>query len=289
MARKLGHPGVKSTSTRATTKEVRSQTPGVDGCVRLLAKVQKKERYRSLQVGPSVTSPPGNPGGTSSEFSCQRIRVNQCCIGSGEKVMLTFIETPLVVSRTGEAGLSQGTSDEALITAIAAGDRRAMHVLYVRHSVRVYRFVLRLTNDSSLAEDIVSEVFIDVWRGARGFKAKSQVSTWLLAIARNKALSAMRIRMDEQLHDEMTTAIADSADDAETTADKRDRSAIVQHCLSKLSPLHRQVIDLVYYHEKSVAEVAQIVEAPANTVKTRMFYARKRMENLLKAAGLDRN
>src|SRR6476646_2029027 len=56
----------------------------------------------------------------------------------------------------------------------------AMHVLYVRHSVRVYRFVLRLTNDSSLAEDIVSEVFIDVWRGARGFKEKSQVSTWLL-------------------------------------------------------------------------------------------------------------
>ena len=90
--------------------------------------------------------------------------------------MLTFIETPLVVSRTGE---SQGTSDEALISAIAAGDRHAMHVLYVRHSVRVYRFVLRLTNDSSLAEDLVSEVFLDVWRGAERFKAKSQVSTWM--------------------------------------------------------------------------------------------------------------
>jgi RNA polymerase sigma-70 factor, ECF subfamily len=190
-------------------------------------------------------------------------------------------------SRTGEVGSGQATSDEALISAIAAGNRRAMHVLYVRYSVRVYRFVLRLTKDSSLAEDLVSEVFIDVWRGAGGLKGGSQVSTWLLAIARNKALSALRNRSDEQLDDEMATAIADPADDAETTVDKRDRSAIVQHCLSQLSPLHREVLDLVYYHEKSVDEVARIVGAPPNTVKTRMFYARKRMEALLTIAGLE--
>ena len=85
----------------------------------------------------------------------------------------------------------------------------------------------------------------------------------------------------------MATAIADPADDAETTANKRDRSAIVEHCLSKLSPLHREVLVLVYYHEKSVDEVAQIVGAPASTVKTSIFYARKRMDNLLKAVGLD--
>jgi RNA polymerase sigma-70 factor, ECF subfamily len=204
-------------------------------------------------------------------------------------VMLTITGTQFITSRRGELRSGHGTSDEALIGAIAAGDQDAMHVLYVRHNARVYRFVLRLTNDSSLAEDLVSEVFIDVWRGARGFKAKSQVSTWLLAIARNKALSAMRARLEEQLDDEMAASIADPAGDAETTANKRDRSAIVERCLSKLSPLHREVLDLVYYHEKSVDEVAQIVGAPANTVKTRMFYARKRMEKLLEAVGLDRN
>lgn len=201
--------------------------------------------------------------------------------------MHTLTENSLVISRAGRLGSDQRTSDEALIRAIGAGDQRAMHALYARHSVRVYRFVLRLTNNTSLAEDIVSEVFLDVYRGARGFMAKSQVSTWLLAIARYKALSAMRARLDEQLDDEMATAVADPADDAETIANKRDRSAIVEDCLSKLSPLHREVLDLVYYHEKSVDEVAQIVGAPANTVKTRMFYARKRMGNLLKAAGLD--
>jgi RNA polymerase sigma-70 factor (ECF subfamily) len=145
----------------------------------------------------------------------------------------------------------------------------------------------RLTNDSSLAEDLVSEVFIDVWRGAEGFKAKSQVSTWMLAIARHKALSALRRRSDEQLDEDAATTIADSADDAETTANNRDRSAIVQQCLSQLSALHREVLDLVYYHEKSVDEVAEIVEAPANSVKTRMFYARKRMETLLEAASFN--
>jgi RNA polymerase sigma-70 factor, ECF subfamily len=119
-----------------------------------------------------------------------------------------------------------------------------------------------------------------------GFKGKSQVSTWLWAIARNKTLSAMRARLDEQLDDCMATAIVDPTEDAETTVDKRDRSAIVQQCLSQLSAIHREVLDLVYYHEKSVDEVAAIVGAPVNTVKTRMFYARKRMANLLKAGGL---
>src|SRR5712691_9273191 len=88
----------------------------------------------------------------------------------------------------------QDTSDEALIELIAEGDKRAMQVLYARHNVRVYRFIVRLTGNQSLAEDLVSEVFLDVWRQAEGFEAKSQVSTWLLAIARYKALSALRRR-----------------------------------------------------------------------------------------------
>jgi RNA polymerase sigma-70 factor (ECF subfamily) len=201
--------------------------------------------------------------------------------------MLTLTGKPFVTSPTSEVGPGQGTSDEALIGAIAAGDRRAMQTLYARYNVRIYRFVLRLINDSSLAEDLVSEVFLDVWRAAEGFKVKSRVSTWMLAIARHKALSALRRRSDEQLDEEAATAIADPADDAETIVDSRDRSAVVRHCLSQLSTLHREVLDLVYYHEKSVDEVAEIVGAPANTVETRMFYARKRMQTLLGAAGLD--
>ena len=96
----------------------------------------------------------------------------------------------------------QTTTDEALIGRIAAGDKLAMQVLFARHHVRVYRFVLRLMGDPSRAEDLISEVFLDVWRQADRFEARSQVSTWLLAIARYKALSALRKRPDEELDDE---------------------------------------------------------------------------------------
>ena len=151
----------------------------------------------------------------------------------------------------------QDTSDEALIGLIADGDKRAMQVLYARHNVRVYRFIVRLTGNQSLAEDLVSEVFLDVWRQAEGFESKSQVSTWLLAIARYKALSALRRRTDEHLDDQMAATIEDTADDPETVVNTKDRNTIVQKCLTQLSPAHREVIDLVYYHEKSVDEVAQ--------------------------------
>jgi RNA polymerase sigma-70 factor (ECF subfamily) len=161
-----------------------------------------------------------------------------------------------------------------------------MQVLYARHNVRVYRFIVRLTGNQSLAEDLVSEVFLDVWRQAEGFEAKSQVSTWLLAIARYKALSAMRRRTDEHLDDQMAATIEDTADSPETQVNTKDRNALVQKCLAQLSPAHREVIDLVYYHEKSVDEVARIVGVPAATVKTRMFYARNKLADLLKQAGV---
>jgi RNA polymerase sigma-70 factor (ECF subfamily) len=182
----------------------------------------------------------------------------------------------------------QSTSDEVLIGRIATGDRLAMQVLFARHHVRVYRFVLRLVRDESVAEDLISDVFLDVWRQAGRFEGRSQVSTWLLAIARFKALSALRRRSDEELDDETAGAIEDPSDDPEVVLDKKDKSAAIRKCLEKLSAEHREIIDLVYYHEKSVEEVAKIVGIPENTVKTRMFYARKRLAELLKAAGIER-
>jgi RNA polymerase sigma-70 factor, ECF subfamily len=182
----------------------------------------------------------------------------------------------------------QATSDEALIGRIAAGDKLAMHLLFARHHVRVYRFVLRLVRDESLAEDLISEVFLDVWRQASRFERRSAVGTWLLAIARHKALSELRKRRPQALEEEAAEAIEDSADDPETAMQKQDKSEILRKCLSGLSAEHREIVDLVYYHEKSVEEVAGIVGIPANTVKTRMFYARKRLSELLKAAGVDR-
>src|SRR5712692_10581174 len=182
----------------------------------------------------------------------------------------------------------QATSDEVLIGRIASGDRLAMQVLFARHHLRVYRFVLRLMRDESVAEDLISEVFLDVWRQADRFEGRSAVSTWLLAIARFKALSLLRRKPDEELDEETAGAIEDRSDDPEVSIQKKDKSAALRKCLQALSPEHREVIDLVYYHEKSVQEVAEIVGIPEATVKTRMFYARKRLSELLKTVGIDR-
>src|SRR5271170_2654804 len=180
------------------------------------------------------------------------------------------------------------TSDEVLIGRIANGDRLAMQVLFARHHVRVFRFVLRLVRVEATAEDLISEVFLDVWRQAGKFEGRSAVSTWLLAITRFKALSALRRRKDAELDDEAAGAIEDTSDDPEVAVQKKDTSDALRRCLGGLSAEHREIIDLVYYHEKSVEEVAGIIGIPENTVKTRLFYARKKLAELLKAAGIER-
>jgi RNA polymerase sigma-70 factor, ECF subfamily len=182
----------------------------------------------------------------------------------------------------------QTTSDEVLIGRIADGDRLAMKVLFARHHVRVYRFVLRMVRNEATAEDLISEVFLDVWRQAGKFEGRSTVSTWMLSIARFKALSALRRRTEEELDDETADAIEDLADDPEVALAKKDKGAVLRQCLDRLSSEHREIIDLVYYHEKSVEEAAAIVGIPEATVKTRMFYARKKLGELLKEQGIDR-
>jgi RNA polymerase sigma-70 factor (ECF subfamily) len=178
------------------------------------------------------------------------------------------------------------TSDEVLIGRIANGDRLAMQVLFARHHVRVFRFVLRLVREEATAEDLISEVFLDVWRQAGRFEGRSQVSTWLLAIARFKALSVLRRKPEQELDEETAEAIEDTSDTPDVTLEQK--ADVIRKCLGGLSAEHREIIDLVYYHEKSVEEVAEIVGIPEATVKTRMFYARKKLAELLKAQGIER-
>ncbi len=101
-----------------------------------------------------------------------------------------------------QAAARDRSSDEALIRQVAQRDHSAMRALFARHRVGVYRWLLRLVHDEGVAEDLLSEVFLDAWRHAASFEGRSSVSTWLLAIARNKALSARRRRTDAELDEE---------------------------------------------------------------------------------------
>jgi RNA polymerase sigma-70 factor (ECF subfamily) len=187
-------------------------------------------------------------------------------------------------SASARAVTQTSSSDDILIKRIAAGDQLAMRTLFARHRVPLYRFVLRIVPDAALAEDILSDVFFDVWRQASRFEGRSAVSTWLLSIARFKAFSALRRRREAELDGEVASAIADPADDPEVVMEKKSTGELLRRSLASLPPEQGAVIDLVYYHGKTVAEVADIVGANEATVKTRMFYARRKLAELVKAA-----
>src|SRR5262245_18631459 len=156
-----------------------------------------------------------------------------------------------------------------------------MQALFARHRTSVYRWLLRFVSNETLAEDLLSEVFLDVWRQARRCECRSSVSTWLMSIARHKALSARRRRTEAELDEKIEATLADPADDPEVALQEKNRDELVRQALTRLSREHREVIDLVYYHEKSVDEVAQILDVQPASVKTRMFYARKKLAELV--------
>ncbi|HVI63816.1 MAG TPA: sigma-70 family RNA polymerase sigma factor [Bradyrhizobium sp.] len=186
-----------------------------------------------------------------------------------------------VAALRAQAAAPETASDDMLIRRIAQGDQLAMRMLFGRHRVPLYRWFLRLAGDEALAEDLLSDVFLDVWRQAATFESRSSVSTWLLAIARHKALSARRRRPDAELDEKIASTVADPADDPEVVLQKKTRADLLRRCLARLSPEHGEVIDLVYFHGKSVKEVAEIVGIAEATVKTRMFYARKNLAELV--------
>jgi RNA polymerase sigma-70 factor (ECF subfamily) len=179
-------------------------------------------------------------------------------------------------------------SDKALVKLMAEEDKRALKLLYLRHHDRVRRFIMRFTGNESTAEEVVNEVFLEAWRHAEEFEGRSQVATWLMSIARFKALSACRRRSEAQLDDRTAAVIEDLSDTPSTSIEKRQRSDILQKCLAKLTPVHREVINLIYYQGKKIEEVAQFTGTPVSTIKTRMHYARSRMADLLSEAGIDR-
>jgi RNA polymerase sigma-70 factor, ECF subfamily len=179
-------------------------------------------------------------------------------------------------------------SDRELVERVARGDRAAVRLLFMRHHARVYRFAARQTGSEMMADDIANEVFLELWRQAPAFEGRSEVSTWLLGIARFKALSALRKKKEEWIGDDDAAAIPDTADTPEIAVMKDDKATALRGMVNALPEEHRTVIDLAYYHAKSVTEIAEILSIPVATVKTRMFYARKKLGEALKTAGFER-
>src|SRR5215470_10729868 len=129
-------------------------------------------------------------------------------------------------------------SDRQLLQSIADGDQRAMEALFDRHKTRVHRFALRIVRDEGLAEDVTAETFCQVWRTASSFKGDSEALTWLMAIARNQAVSALRGRRERELDVTAASLIEDLSDTPEVAMVKEQQKAAVARCLEGLSPAH---------------------------------------------------
>ena len=199
--------------------------------------------------------------------------------------MLQVLNRPSLAGVHARGAAGEASSDEALVKRIAHGDKLAMQALFARHRTSIYRWLVRFVSDTTLAEDLLSEVFLDVWRQADRFEARSSVSTWLISIARFKALSARRRRIDAELDEKIEATVADPADDPEAALQKKDRGELLRQALTRLSPEHQEIIELVYYLEQSVDECAEILSIPPATVKTRMFYARRKLAELAEGCG----
>jgi len=179
--------------------------------------------------------------------------------------------------------------ERALLKAIAAGDAKALERLFARAQTRVFRFLMRMVKNQAIAEELLNEVFLSVWQNARRYEGRSEPLTWMLSIAHNKAISAMRKKTEViGIAEETASDLAADDDAPDTAVQKQDKSAKIRACIAALSPDHRTILDLVYYQEQSVAEAAEILGIPEATVKTRMFYARKKLSELLLARGIDR-
>lgn len=184
--------------------------------------------------------------------------------------------------------MEQGIDDRALLARIAASDESAMRVLFVRHHGRVLGFVKRMIRSEAMAEEVANEVFLQVWRAAGSFQDRASPLTWILSIAHKRTLNVLRKRFEANWNEDEAIEIADQGDDPEVTAQKADKSEILRKCFQALPPIYREIIDLVYYHELSIKDVSEVLGVPDGTVKTRLFNARKRLEVMLKDAGVDR-
>jgi RNA polymerase sigma-70 factor, ECF subfamily len=173
--------------------------------------------------------------------------------------------------------------DGVLIARIRDGDRDALRQLYQVYSRRLSRFLVRLTREPRLIEEIVNDTMLVVWQHAGEFRGDSQPSTWILGIAYRRALKALErdntaARRSTEARENATALHGPVIDALVASAELDDW---LRAALEKLSPEHRMTLELAYFLGLSCEEIAKIAGCPQGTVKTRMFYARRQLRELL--------
>jgi RNA polymerase sigma-70 factor (ECF subfamily) len=173
------------------------------------------------------------------------------------------------------------TPDEVrLLARIVARDRRAFEELYRIYHPRLSRFLGAFLRRPQAVEEALNDTMLVVWKRADSYDGTSKVSTWIFAIAYRTALRA-RSRQDDPQEDRQAESRMSAESGPEQQLGERQTQAILLNALSQLSPNHRAVVDLTYFHDAGYREIAQILDCPVGTVKTRMHHARKHLKDML--------
>jgi RNA polymerase sigma-70 factor (ECF subfamily) len=170
--------------------------------------------------------------------------------------------------------------DARLIERIRLQDLRAFEQLYRAYHPRLSRFIANILRRTPAVEEVLNDTMLVVWTHADRYNGKSQVSTWIFAIAYRKALKALR-RADEPVEDKLAESRPSPEPGPEQRLGEREVQAVLLKAIGELSADHRAVVDLTYFHEAGYREIAEIMDCPVDTVKTRMFHARRHLRSRL--------
>lgn len=194
-----------------------------------------------------------------------------------------MLSTMLSTRSTSEPAADDGSqSDTDLIQAVARQDRRAFETLYRRYYPRLLGFARRWVSANEQAEEVVQEVMFAVWKDAATFQGRSKVSTWIFGITYRQAMKSIERSSKLSLADDERMPERGTEDRA---LGNRELRLSLDKALAKLSPEHRTVLELTFFEDRNYREIAEILDCPQNTVKTRMFHARERLRRILPRLG----
>lgn len=179
----------------------------------------------------------------------------------------------------------QYKQDLHLLKRITSGDKEAFEELYKSTHGTVYYYLVRFIGQDR-AEDILIETFTQVWEKSASFHGRSKVSTWIIGIARNLSLKDFR-KNKRYLYYENLDPLLETDNVTDNEIESRNRKNVLKEALAKLGPKYQEVLDLFFYHQMSYREIAEMIEIPINTVKTRIYYAKDRLVGVLQDMGVN--
>ncbi len=185
----------------------------------------------------------------------------------------------------GQLVMVQGPSDVQLVARMARGDQTALGEIYARHAPGLLTYLVTLTRDPAEAEEILQDTLVGAWQGARRFEGRSQVRTWLFAIARRQAYNRRRRPMLDVDPEAELEQLSNPGDEPEGLALAQVELAELEALVSRLSPVHREILELAFVHELAYAEIAQVLDVPIGTVKSRISNAKRALQRLLAERG----